>query len=244
MKEQQAVGAGNLGTKERPMDNAQDDEGTSLEALESALTRLPDVSAARIVGDEQGRPIEVHVLAATDKHPKQIVRDIQSVAMASFGVDLDRRMVSVVRLDGAAEGAGGAAAAAEPRVVLRSIAADQQDQRAILRVTLDAGDRELVGTATGSLASTARLRIAAQATLDALCQLMPVAQQADVETATLIRSTEREVAIVNIVFGLQDHEEVVSGSAVVREAGEIDAVVRAVLDATNRRLPMLQSANR
>ena len=228
------------------MDTQDDDGGTSLEDLERALARLPDVSAARIVGDEQGRPIEVHVLAATDKHPKQIVRDIQSVAMASFGVDLDRRMVSVVRLDGAAEGAAqpSAGAAAPPRVVLRSIAADQQEQRAVLRVTLDAGDRELAGTASGSMASTARLRIAALATLDALRQLMPVAECADVETATLVRSTEREVAIVNIVFGLADHEEVVSGSAVVREAGEIDAVVRAVLDATNRRLPMLQEANR
>ena len=238
----QAVGAGKPGTKERPMDT-QDDEGSTLEALERALTRLPDVSAARIVGDDQGRPIEVHVLAATDKHPKQIVRDVQSVAMASFGIDLDRRMVSVVRLDGAADGSSGPAGSKEePRVVLRSIAADQQDQRAILRVTLDAGSRELVGSASGSMASTARLRIAAMATLDALRQLMPIAECGDVETATLVRSTEREIAIVNIVFGLPDHEEAVSGSAVVREAGEIDAVVRAVLDATNRRLPMLQSA--
>ena len=226
------------------MENAHDEQVPSLEQLEHALSRLPDVSAARIVGDEQGRPVEVHVLAATDKHPKQIVRDIQSVAMASFGVDLDRRMVSVVRLDGAAEGAGQQTAAGDPRVVLRSIAADQQDQRAVLRVTLDAGERELVGSASGSLASTARLRLAALATMDALGQLMPVAECADVETATLVKSTEREVAIVNIVFGLPDHEEVVSGSAVVREAGEIDAVVRAVLDATNRRLPMLQAAAR
>lgn len=235
------AGERSQGTKERPMDSG-NDVGTSLEALEHALTRLPDVSAARIVGDDQGRPVEVHVLAATDKHPKQIVRDIQSVAMASFGVDLDRRMVSVVRLDGGAEGQA-PATSTDPRVVLRSIAADQHDHRTVLRVTLDAGERELVGSASGSLASTARLRIAALATMDALRQLMPIADCADVETATLVRSTEREVAIVNIVFGLGDHEEVVSGSAVVREAGEIDAVVRAVLDATNRRLPMLQSAH-
>jgi hypothetical protein len=241
---QHMVGAADDGTEERPMDNGHDDGAGGLGELERALTRLPDVSAARVVGDDRGRPIEVHVLAATDKHPKQIVRDIQSVAMASFGIDLDRRMVSVVRLDGGGDGAPAGAQTADPRIVLRSIAADQHEQRAILRVTLDAGDRELVGTASGSLASTARLRIAALATMDALGQLMSVAELADVETATLVRSTEREVAVVNIVFGLADHEEVVSGSAVVREAGEIDAVVRAVLDATNRRMPMLQSAHR
>ena len=224
------------------MDNTEDERAPTLEELEQVLSRLPDVSAARIVGDAQGRPVEVHVLAASDKHPKQIVRDVQSLAMASFGIDLDRRMVSVVRLDGDAPRDRAAAGPGEPRVILRSIAADQHDHRTVMRVTLAAGDRELVGTASGSLSSSARLRLAALATLDALSQAMSIAEAADVETAVLVRSTEREVAVVNVIFGLSDHEEAVSGSAVVREAGEIDAVVRAVLDATNRRLPMLQAA--
>jgi hypothetical protein len=209
-----------------------------LTALERELARLPDVTAARIVADEGGRPVEVHVLAASDKHPKQIVRDIQSVAMASFGIDLDRRVVSVVRLDREAH----EAPAGEPRVILRGVVADQQGHRAVLRVRLGRAETEKVGTAEGSLASTARLRLAAVATLDALRQLVPSTGEADIETATVVRSIERDVAVVNVVFSLPTHEEVLSGSAIVRDAGDIDAIVRAVLDATNRRLPALHEA--
>jgi hypothetical protein len=209
-----------------------------LAALERELARLPDVNAARIVADDGGRPVEVHVLAASDKHPKQIVRDIQSVAMASFGIDLDRRVVSVVRLDREVS----ATAPGEPRMILRGIVADQQGNRAVLRVRLGRGDTEKVGTAEGSLASTARLRLAAVATLDALRQLVPAAGDADIETATVVRSIERDVAVVNVVFSMQTHEEVLSGSAIVRDAGDVDAIVRAVLDATNRRLPALHPA--
>jgi hypothetical protein len=211
----------------------------STEALEHELARLPDVSAARVVVDDEGRPVEIHVLAASDKHPKQIVRDVQSVAMASFGLDLDRRVVSVVRLQDSVD-----AEPAGSRVVLRSVFSDQHGQRALFRVTLARGTEEWVGSAEGSLASSARLRLAATATLDALRRFMPIADAADIETAAVVKSSERSVVVVNVVFGFAGREEAVSGSAVVRDAGEIDATVRAVLDATNRRLPMLQDMER
>src|SRR3954466_14762000 len=73
-----------------------------LREVERELCRLPEVNAARIVEDEIGRPIEIHILASRDKHAKQIVRDVQSVAMATFGLELDRRLVSVVQLEGGA----------------------------------------------------------------------------------------------------------------------------------------------
>src|SRR5207244_81264 len=68
--------------------------------LETELCRIPEVTAARIVVNDQGKPTELHILALPDKHAKQVVRDIQSVAMASFGLDLDRRLISVVQLEG------------------------------------------------------------------------------------------------------------------------------------------------
>jgi hypothetical protein len=43
-----------------------------------------------------------------------------------------------------------------------------------------------------------------------------------------------------MVFVVPPHEDVVSGSALVRGANETEAVARSVLDATNRRLPQLQ----
>ena len=44
---------------------------------------------------------------------------------------------------------------------------------------------------------------------------------------------------MTIVFVLPGGEQLVSGSALVRNHQDTDAVARAVLDATNRRLPQL-----
>jgi hypothetical protein len=209
--------------------------------LERELCRLPEVNAARIVTDQVGRPTEVHILASPAKHAKQVARDVQSVAMASFGLDLDRRIISVVQLDGGQLDAAAASpgAPAEPRVVIGGISSEQNGLRTLVRVTLQRGETEGAGFAEGSIAATARPRLVAQATLDALRQLLPAAECADIEVATVVRVGTREVALANMVFVIPPHEDVVSGSALVRGANETEAVARAVLDATNRRLPQL-----
>jgi hypothetical protein len=210
-----------------------------LRELERELCRLPDISAARIVVDDTGQPAEVHVLALPGKHPKQVVRDIQSVALASFGIELDRRIVSVVQFGGEAhEGALGRLAGL-PRAVIAGITAETGGLRSLVRVTLQRGEQETVGFAEGSIAAATRHRLVAAATLDALRQLDPVAECLDVESAHVMRVGIHEIAVVTIVYVVPPGEEIVSGSALVRDHNEADAVARAVLDATNRRLPQL-----
>jgi len=67
--------------------------------LEEALRRIPGVRAASVVTMLDATPTEVHILADRAKQPKQLVRDIQSLALASYDIDLDHRIVSVVQLD-------------------------------------------------------------------------------------------------------------------------------------------------
>lgn len=207
--------------------------------LERELCRLPEVSAARVVADHRGRPTEVHILATAAKHPKQVVRDVQSVALASFGMELDRRIVSVVQLGENGDGTAAVETAPAFRPVLADVGVEVNGLRALVRVTLAHEDREAVGFAEGSVASSARHRLMAAATLDALRQLEPAAECVDVDAAQVVRVGASDVAVVSVVFVLPPGEQMVSGSAVVRGHAEDDAVVRAVLDATNRRLPNL-----
>jgi len=211
--------------------------------LERELCRLPEISAARVVVDPNGRPTEVHILADTTKHAKQVVRDVQSVALASFGIELDRRIVSVVQLGSAANGNGHTESVDEAgpdfRPVLVSSTAEVSGLRSLVRVTLARGGDEAVGFAEGSIASTARHRLVATATVDALRQLEPAAECIDVDSAQIVRVGAHDVAIVTVVFVLPPSEQLVSGSAIVRQHAEAETVVRAVLDATNRRLPSL-----
>lgn len=215
-------------------DTEPDDE---LRELERELCRLPDVSAARIVSDAVGRPTEVHILAHTGKHAKQVVRDVQSVALASFGLELDRRIVSVVQLGGNGNGEPTAPPTPGFRPVIQTINAETSDLRALVRVTLGLGDEQALGFAEGSVASSVRHRLVAGATLDALRQLAPSAEAVDVDSAQIVRVGQYDVAVVTVVFVAPPLEQVVSGSAIVRLNAEPDAVARAVLDATNRRLP-------
>ena len=212
-----------------------------LQAIERELCRLPDVSVARLVADGAGRITEAHIIAGPAKHPKQVARDVQSVALAEFGIEIDRRVVSVVQLgDGELalpiDDGGGF----RPSIV--SIQAESNGLRSVVRVTLGSDDAEAVGSATGSVATTARYRLVANATLDALRRLNTAADCLDVEHAQVVRVGASDVAVVTIVFVAPPNEQVVSGSAIVRANQEADAVARAVLDATNRRLPHVISA--
>ena len=83
------------------------------------------------------------------------------------------------------------------------------------------------------------MRLVAQATLDALQEVLPAAERADVDAVRIVRLGDRSVAIATIVVVVPSYEEVLAGAAVVRASGEHDAMARAILDATNRRLPRL-----
>jgi hypothetical protein len=105
-----------------------------------------------------------------------------------------------------------------------------------VRVTLGRDDGEAVGFAEGSIATSARHRLVATATVDALRQLEPAAECVDVDHAEILRVAAHDIAVVTVVFVIPPSEQLVSGSAIVRPQQEADAVARAVLDATNRRI--------
>jgi len=231
--------------------------------LEHELCRIPGVTAARVVMDEEDVPVEVHVLATTEKHAKQLVRDVQSVAITTFGLDIDRRVVSVVQLDelpgaGPAPGApvagmednynymnatavgAGRAEDHEPiRLAVEGVSLSVEGSRTSISVTLRQGNRRIVGSREGSSSPSTALRLTALATLSALQELLPAAQRADVDAVGILRLGERSVATATVVVSVPPYEEVLAGAAVVRPTGEHDAMARAILDATNRRLPRL-----
>jgi hypothetical protein len=197
--------------------------------LEASLSALPAVRAASVVTDGTGQPVEVHVLALPGKPAKQVVRDVQSVALVEHGVDLDHRIVSVVQL-GTEEVA--AAVPVTPRVMVSSVGVRTAGETLHAEVRIRVGEDEFAGTASG-LAVTGRPRVVAAATLAATAELLGLS--AEVQHVTVVPMAGHQVALCVIaVVGLAG-PHLVSGSALVRH-DESDAVARAVLDALNRRL--------
>jgi hypothetical protein len=228
-----------------------------LATVEREICRIPEVRAVRIVADHDGRPVEVHVLASPGKHAKQLARDVQSVAMASVGLDIDHRIISVVQLDDGSvttttvpvatddgespspNGLSDAPEIDEPRILVDGVITERRGITCSAQVTLRRGDELAEGVTEGPAAASATARLVAEATLDALRHLEPAANMAHLETAMITRVGDREVAVTTVVLVIPPNEELMAGSAPVRGGDGHGAVARSVLDATNRRLAQL-----
>jgi hypothetical protein len=217
--------------------SSESEDAPELRELEAELCRLGGVLAVRVVGDRNGRPLEVHVLADQSKPAKQTVRDVRAVAQTVFGLEVDHRIVSVAQFDGAKppETDQTLPAPPEARVRIVSVRVDSQELRTTVEVVLARDEREVAGYAEGSVAAIARPQLVATAALDAVRQLEPAGGAVHLSAADITKSGKTRVALVTVVHVQPPLELVVSGSAVVRR-GRDDAIVRAVLDATNRRL--------
>ncbi len=198
--------------------------------LEEGLTRLESVDAARVVN--QGNAItEIHIIAASDKPSKQVARDVQSLAMARFGLPIDHRVISVVQISPQKLDL-----ATTARAALRGVTESPNGTRTTIEVTLRHDEQEHTGTATGPLVASARLRLIGEATIDALEKTFeetpPIAL--DSIARTQVGSHEVIVAVV-VAAGGRGTEELTVGSAAVSGHGD-EAAVKAVLNALNRRL--------
>jgi len=67
-------------------------------AVDNVVSKLPGVHSARIVYDESGEMVEIHVLADISKPAKQLVRDIETAIFASSGIKIDRKIVSIAQI--------------------------------------------------------------------------------------------------------------------------------------------------
>ena len=202
-------------------------------ALQEKISRIDGIEAVRVVAGN-GRIDEIHVLARRNKHPKQVVRDVQSLAQALYGVNIDRRVVSVVQLADSVLAAGS-------RPALVDVAESIDSNRSEVTVTLKWKERLLVGQSTGAAANVTRWRLIAEATLEAVRQ--SIHQDVGMAIAAIDLPTlgSRELAIAQVVVVTGSMERTLIGSAYV-EGEESRAVVRSVLDALNRLLPDLEDS--
>ncbi len=226
-----------------------------LPELEDSLRQLPGVKAASVVTGPDAVPTEVHVLASPGKPAKQVVRDVQSLAMARYDIDIDHRIVSVVQIgdevravdpNGTARGGpetqghpgatdeGAADADTAPRPAIAAINVRSGNGETEATVTLAASEGLYEGKSLGPAGQSHRARLVAIATLAAVAELL--GQPCEVESASIVGTGTREVAITVLTLTLaRTGEQVLTGSAAVR-GDDADAVARSVLAALNRQL--------
>lgn len=212
---------------DRPPTEQGDPRLAEIAALEDEIASLPEVRAVRVVATAAGRITEVHLIAEGRKSPKQLVRDVQTLAQAHFGLEVDHRVVSVVQF-----GAEVATLGVQPR--LAALAWTTEGGRATCRVRLQTGDETHIGETSGPATSIGRHRLVAQATTQALSALGPPRPVADVADVSFREVGEQRLTIAVVLLLFEDGDESIEvGSSIVR-GDEGEAIVRAILEGYNR----------
>ncbi len=206
-------------------------------ALQRALEQVKGVLSARAVLDEEGQLQEVHVLARRNRNAKQIVRDVESVCTAQFGLPVDHRHISVAQID-EEEGPDGPPVV---RVYPRAVQVNNTGSEVEVKVELISDEGGVyVGVASGAQSAANRLRLVAMATLFAVEEYL-----GDLCTFVLDDVVSFEISrFTGVLAGItlvtpQGEEGLIGSSLVKRDVGE--AVVKAVLNGINRRVLLITS---
>jgi len=200
---------------------------------ESIIRRVKDVISARVTTEEDGEIKEVHVLARAGRHPRQIMKDVESALLSSFGSSVSQKKISVAQiqqdLDEELHGA---------RLRLESVSAHTSGTSFEARVRLRYENELVEGTAKGAASPNNKLRLVAEATLAAVAEYFRAEYLFALEDVATLRLGMRDVVVVSLVFISNEGEEPLTGSSLIKN-DEREAVSRATLDAVNRQFSWL-----
>ncbi len=211
---------------------AEDTQKAPARQYEEVLKRVKDVITARIVAAGDGGITEIHVLASSGRAVKYIIRDIESSLLAAFGVPVDRRKISVAQI-GAGESANNT-----NRVQVKKVEIVSQSDLAEVNVYLQVGSNKVKGTKVGQPTQRGWLQLSARATIKALEQFLSSDVSFDLQDVCVMSSKVTKVALVTMVLTAFGRQQILTGSCPVNY-DEREAVVRATLDAVNRRLAQI-----
>ena len=204
-------------------------QGVSVAELEAALNQIIGVYSARVVGDPE--PNEIHLVTSKDRNPKQLVRDVQSLATASFGMTIDHRIVSIVQLEAPPEPGN------VQRPILNHVLIGSMSNGNRIDVELRWPDGKTTsGGAAGGQSREERLRATAAAVVEALRPAVE-GDRVDLVLAGVNAQETGDGAIVVVRLNWNDPKGSVPliGAALLGDDLVVGAT-RAVLDAVNRKL--------
>ncbi|MBA1333999.1 MAG: hypothetical protein HPY66_1483 [Firmicutes bacterium] len=202
--------------------------------LQELINDVEGIVSSKVKLDGNGNAIEIHALADKSRNAKQIVRDIQSAVMAKFGIDIDHRIISIAQLN------CDNALPKELRLVFKSMEQVSKGLDLEVKVTLSHRDKDYTGSCKGINTSRNVGRIVAQSALQAVSEFMNFGEAFIVEDIRELKMASSNVVNVAITYIDRNGEQMLVGSSVV--AGDTkEAIVKATLDAVNRRITKLMS---
>ena len=203
--------------------------------MEKMINRLAGVILTKVVADSKNDISEIHILANYQRSPKQIVRDVQSLAATSFDMNLEHRIISVAQI------ADDSMLEIGIRLKIRDFDVSWAGNKVTMSVTLAGIDRVAKGTAVGMNTAPSRNLTAARACIAALHEFLTLESTFDVIDIQKLRIAGTDSYSVAVSYNDKGEDQVLLGSSIMRD-GEYNAIIAATLDAVNRLVNRLMNA--
>ena len=202
--------------------------------IEKSIKKLSEVKGAKVVYSED-EISEVHILASDQKSPKQLIRDIESIVMVDHNINIDHKVISIAQLSD-----DDLYTKANSRLAINGFNKNVKNKELEIMVELQADEELYQGKVQGLASSINRLKLFSKATLNAVqdylgevCDLLP----GEVRRTSI---GNKDAVLVSVIV-LDDKEEN-NFLGIAADNGEKElAVIKATLDAINRRLTVLDS---
>ncbi len=208
-------------------------EEVSVGDVEELLGHLAGIEACRVVCNQWGAVEEIHVLAGGDRHPKQIVRDIESALAAKWGLQIDHKKVSIAQVqrdESSEEEVDGHLSLVSINTINRP-GQMQVETRVVIR---SPGMGEMEGRAVSVLSPAQYGRVSAEAAVRAVTETMGEGCSVHLEDMRVLEMTAGSAVVCQLsVIRSRGDAEIVAGISPVRGEDLIRASVDAVLMAVN-----------
>jgi hypothetical protein len=203
-------------------------DAMEIKAIEQYLSKIGSVISCKINTNDKGEIEELHIISDTNRSCKQISRDIQSILVSKFDIDLDYKKISIAQVDeDSLNNHRGF------RLRLKNIEYNTSGTKIDVKVVLEKGETSYEGCVSGPNTSFNSLRILANATLKAIENFTGISDIYILEDIADIDLARSQAVIAAVTFVTQEKEQLFSGSAFVNRDKK-EAIVKATLDAVNR----------
>jgi hypothetical protein len=198
--------------------------------IRKAIEGIKSVESCGIVTDENDHIEEIHIVADFSRSPKQISRDIQSVLISRFSVDIDYKKISIAQLNDADFEKKDTA-----RLKLKTIECSVSGNKSEVKVVLEKDEVAYEAMVTGNNTKFNTQRILSTAALKAVERVLDRDEMFTFEDVKILNIADAEIAMVSVIIVESGQEKRLLGcSQINRDLNE--AVVRATLGATNRKV--------
>lgn len=197
--------------------------------VEAMISKLFGVISSKIIYEED-KLKEIHVLTNKSRSPKQISRDIQSLYAATTGEVVSHKIISIAQIE------EGHTSKYFGRIILEKISFEntfESDAEIVVYTKLDGKVESGVRSGIPSKRNLSRMIV--EATVESVEKLTNMDQQIVFEDCEHVIIAKDDVIVVAVSIISKVREDLLIGSA-INKGNEREAIVRATLDALNRRL--------